>query len=642
MLPRQSTTTIYPSVQSHEPPPNVKQEHEISSPNAMVFERNSITNTGTDSSASFVGIISAALTLFLATTDATIVSTSLPTIASDLQASSIQYTWVGVAYMLTQTAFQPLYGRVSDLVGRKVNNSVILLPKNLFLKQYRVYFILALLSSRSALLYVEQHRGAISDFKSINWLISARAIAGIGGGGIVSSVWVITSEVVEIRQRATWSQALSVTWSCSAIAGPLIGGLFSGESSWTFAYCSLNNTRTGQSRSSVGWRWGFYINLPICFLAVVILALSLRRVELTRASNASWRVLAKSFDFIGLVLFMGGTNCIIIGFSFATEIGWNKPSTYCLIAAGIVILVCGGYYEKHTTRDSLFPQTTFRDFTTIGILIISFSHNVAFTAGTFYLALFYQAAHGSTPLQSGLKLLPYSLGSSLASMPVAWFISYWQHRTHDTSGQNRVISIGLAISTLGFGLLNLLNENANVASQIVYPLIAGIGLGMLFHAPYQVFLRALKPQELATGTSAFFLTRFTGATVGLAVAGTIFYARVASSLPPDLKFQESSSSINYAAIKNLPPGQKEDVLHIISSAIRVSSQRFWESMHDLTKFLQYLQYQLIWSVCAPCLGVAFLISFKLRKIPSAEVAEIATNHTTSVTQSSVENPNEKV
>ncbi|KAH9487097.1 putative MFS-type transporter [Psilocybe cubensis] len=537
----------YPSLKSQRPS-SEKQEHVSSE--ASVSNCSSTTNSGTDSSASTIAHacihhslstvqllfihIGAALTLFLATTDATIVSTSLPTIASDLQASSIQYTWVGVAYMLTQTAFQPLYGRVSDLVGRK---SVL-------------YSSIAVFAFGSALCGAAQ---------SINWLISARAIAGIGGGGIVSSVWVITSEVVEIRQRATWSQALSVTWSCSAIAGPLIGGLFS-----------------GQSKGHIGWRWGFYINLPICFLAVVILSLSLRRVEFAKASNTSWQELTRRFDFIGLLLFMGGTSCIIIGFSFATEIGF-------------------------------------------GILLIAFAHNVAFTAGTFYLVLFYQAAHGSTPLQSGLKLLPYSLGSSLASMPVAWFINYWQGRTQDTSGQNLVITIGLAISTLGFGLLNLLNEHASIAFEIVYPLVAGVGIGMLFHAPYQVFLRALKPQELATGTSAFFLTRFTGATIGLAVAGTIFYARVSSALPPDLKFRDSSSSINYAAIKSLPSTQKEDVLHVISSAIR-----------------------LIWTVCTPCLGIAFLISFKLRKIPSAEVTEIATAHTISGTQVSVENSNEKV
>ncbi|KAJ3514608.1 hypothetical protein NLJ89_g2279 [Agrocybe chaxingu] len=468
--------------------------------------------------------IGAALTLFLATTDATIVSTSLPTIASDLRASSNQYTWVGVAYMLTQTAFQPLYGRVSDLVGRKIV----------------LYASIAIFGLGSVLCGAAQ---------SIKWLIAARALAGVGGGGIVSAVWVITAEIVEVRQRATWSQALSITWSCSAVAGPLIGGLFSGKDG-----------------TSTGWRWGFYINIPVCAVSLVVLILALRGIELKRSSNASWRLFLQKFDFLGLFLFMTGTSCIIIGFSFANENGWSSPSTLSLIVIGVCVLVAGGVYENYTTKDCLFPPTAFRDLTAGTILIITFLHNFAFNAGTFYLALFYQAANGSTPLESGLKILPYSLGSSLASLPVAWFIGYRQHQTNDTSGQNWAISIGLLISTLGFGLLNLLNEASNVAAQIVYPLIAGIGLGMLFHAPHQVFTRALKPQEIATGTSAFFLVRFTGATVGLAVAGAIFYAQARL---PDLTFHHSASSIDYSKIRSLPPVRKEEVLRIISSSIRL-------------------------------------------------------------------------
>ncbi|KDR84823.1 hypothetical protein GALMADRAFT_233233 [Galerina marginata CBS 339.88] len=587
------TSTDHPSTPQVLSLTSEKSKCETPSSPLVASDRALASSVTTDSSSSFVVggplhrnlstaqllaiHIGAALTLFLATTDATIVSTSLPTIASNLKASPIQYTWVGVAYMLTQTAFQPLYGRVSDLVGRKAV----------------LYSSMGIFALGSALCGAAQ---------SINWLISARALAGIGGGGIVSAVWVITAEVVEVHQRAKWSQALSITWSCSAVAGPLIGGIFSGKNA-----------------SPTGWRWGFYINLPVSFFAFVVLALSLRGVEFKRASNASWQMLSKTFDFPGLLLFMIGTSCVIIGFSFATEVGWSTPSTPSLIAVGIFVLLCGGFYEKNTTRDCLFPQTAFQDITTAVILLITFLHNFAFTAGTFYLALFYQAAHGSTPLQSGLKLLPYSLGSSLASMPVAWFIGYWQSRTHDTSGQNWVISIGLLISTLGFGLLNLLNENANVASQIFYPLIAGIGIGMLFHAPYQVFTRALKPQELATGTSAFFLVRFTGATVGLAVAGTIFYARASAHLPLDLKFQDSPTSINYSAIKYLSPIEKEAVLRIISSSIR-----------------------LVWTVCTPCLGVAFLISFLLRTMSSSDATEGTKSHTTSTTQSAVESESEKV
>lgn len=517
-----------------------------------------------------VAHVGAAMALFLATTDATIVSTSLPTIASEFNASQIQYTWVGVAYMLTQTAFQPLYGRISDLVGRK----------NVLYSSISIFAIGSLLCGVA---------------RSIEWLIAARALAGIGGGGIVSSVWVITAEIVDVQHRAKWSQALSVTWSCSAIAGPLLGGVFSDV----------------HQSSPLSWRWGFYINLPICFVALVVLSSSLRGITFIQSSSASWRTLAQKFDFGGLFLFMGGTSCIIIGFGFATEMGWSKPSTLVLVISGLAILICGGFYEKYTSRDCLFPATTFTDLTTITILIITFLHNFAFNAGTFYLALFYQAANGSTPFEAGIKLLPYSLGSSLASMPAAWFIGYMQKRSHDTSAQNNIVSVGLLLSTAGFGLLSALNEHSSVLTQILYPLVAGIGLGMLFHAPYQIFANALKPHELATGTSAFFLVRFTGATVGLAVAGAVFYAQASANLPPGLLSSDSGPSIDYTGLASLEPSEfRSKVLHVVSSSI-----------------------QTIWAVCSPCLGVAFLTSFLLRRVTIDEPQ--TTTRTDSTVESSV-------
>ncbi|KAJ7275380.1 major facilitator superfamily domain-containing protein [Mycena haematopus] len=484
--------------------------------------------------------IGAALTLFLATTDAaspTIVSTSLPTIASELHITQNEYSWVGIAYMLTQTAFQPLYGRISDLVGR----------------QLVLYISMFIFCLGSLLCGMAQN---------ITMLIAARAIAGIGAGGIVSSVWVITAEIVEVRNRAKWSQALSVTWSCSAIAGPLLGGLFS-----------------------------VYLNLPVCLVAFIVLFTSLRHVQLGKPSDASWRSFIETFDFGGLCLFMTGSSFIIIGFSLASQNGWTAPSTLLLICLGFLILMCGGVYETRTKRDCLFPPATFSDLRTIIVLVVTFFHNVAFNAGTFYLALFYQAANGSTPLQAGYKLLPYSLGSSLASMPAAWFMNYWQRRTSSTCGPNYVVSIGLLISTLGFGLLNLLDERSTITAE-VFPLVCGIGLGMLFHAPYQVFTGSLKQRDLAAGTSAFFLVRFTGATVGLAIAGAVFDARTYSRIPPQLLIN-GGSSIDFRRLGELEPFEfKLKVLHILATSI-----------------------QTIWTVCAPCLGLSFLLSLALLRQP---------------------------
>lgn len=177
------------------------------------------------------------VTFLLFTGKQTIVSTCLPTIIQELDGSQSEYTWIGVAYLLTQTACQPLYGRISDLTGRKVGRRQFdlsiwkqLILLSLYFSQASLYlpsvpYCVVLLEcvilwrSRSPLVVILS--------QDLKWLIAARALSGVGGGGIVSSVWVITSELVEVRNRAKWSQALSVTWSCSAIAGPLLGGVFS-------------------------------------------------------------------------------------------------------------------------------------------------------------------------------------------------------------------------------------------------------------------------------------------------------------------------------------------------------------------------------------------------------------------------------
>ncbi|KAI0670178.1 amino acid permease ScVBA-like protein [Trametes maxima] len=477
----------------------------------------------------------AALTLFLATTDATIVSTTLPTITSEFHANQAEYTWVSVTYMLTQTAFQPLYGKLSDLIGR----TAVL---------YGSIFIFA---AGSVLCGCAQ---------SIEWLVIARAIAGIGGGGIVSLVWTITSEIVDVRNQAKWSQALSVTWACSAVAGPLLGGVFS-----------------------------VYMNLPICVVSFVTLWLSLRHVYVGRTSDVSWRSFARTFDFVGLFLFMGGSSCIVIGFNFATQLGWTSASTLALIVVGILVLIAGAFYEVRTKRDALFPPIAFRDRTIVITLATTFLHNFAFNAGTFYLALYFQAVNGLSPIQAGLTMLPYSLGSSLASMPTAWLIGYWSTRRSDTACQKYLICAGLALAAVGFGLMMLMSEHSTHAQQIAYPLIAGMGLGMLFHAPYQVFTRALRRQEVASGTSAFFLVRFTGATVGLAVAGAVFLGQLSHTLPPGVDGSAVLESVDALRGQDNWP----QIVHSMACAIKA-----------------------IWAVCCPCLGVALLVGISMftRKI----------------------------
>ncbi|OJT04785.1 hypothetical protein TRAPUB_4579, partial [Trametes pubescens] len=336
-----------------------------------------------------------------------------------------------------------------------------------------------------------------------------------------------------------------------------------------------------------------YMNLPICAVSFVTLWLSLRHVFAGRTSDVSWRTFGRTFDFVGLFLFMGGSSSIVIGFNFATQLGWACASTLTLIVAGVLVLVVAGFYEVRTKRDALFPPIAFRDRTIVITLATTFLHNFAFNAGTFYLALYFQAVDGLSPIQAGITMLPYSLGSSLASMPAAWLIGYWSQRRNDTACQKYLICAGLAISSVGFGLMMLMSERSTHLEQTLFPLIAGVGLGMLFHAPYQVFTRALRRQEVASGTSAFFLVRFTGATVGLAVAGAVFLGRLSSTLPPGVDASVVLESVT--ALRN--QSNWDEVLHALSLAIKA-----------------------IWAVCCPCLGVALLISMFTRKIAVDESA----------------------
>ncbi|KAI0001573.1 major facilitator superfamily domain-containing protein [Russula vinacea] len=471
-----------------------------------------------------VAHVGAALTLFLATTDATIVSTSLPTIIRDFDGSHSEYTWIGVAYLLTQTACQPLYGRISDLTGRKC-----------------VLFSSILIFALGSLL--------CGTARGLKWLIAARAVSGIGGGGI--------SEVVP---------SFECHLELLSHSGPLLGGLFSSQTS-----------------SILSWRWAFYLNLPICFMGALVLVLSLNGVQLEGPKGASWKDFLRKFDFVGLLLFMGGTSCIIVGFSFASTLSWTAPLTLTLVIGGTGLLISAGVYEIRTTRDALFPQAIFNNFNIIILLTVSLLHNVAFNAGTFYLALYYQTVNASiSNLRTGVMLLPYSLGSSLASIPVAWLLGTIQGRTHNTFGQKWVISTGLFVSTVGFALLWLLDENTRIIMQSFLPLLCGFGIGMLFHAPYQALTSVLSPKELAAGTGAFFLVRFTGATVGLSIAGAIYESSISRQVLHGASLAHPSVSTSLGQVP----------IAIIVRAFRD-----------------------VWTMCAPCLGGALLLSLFLRPTP---------------------------
>ena len=251
-----------------------------------------------------------------------------------------------------------------------------------------------------------------------------------------------------------------------------------------------------------------------------------------------------------------------------------------------------------------------------------------------------------SPFSAGMASLPYSLGSTLFSIPAAWFMGFWQIKQGNMSAQKWISFGGLVIGAVGFGasiskiyppaafshwvparragLMVTLDERSSNPVKHLFPFVSGVGLGLLLHAPYQVFARALQSKDMAVGTSAFFLFRFTGATIGLvspfvrtarvifsqsntqSLAGTIFDIRLKSVLLSE--YPGNPGTIDLAAVQSTTPLELQDeVLNAIARSIQVCL-RMAES--PLRRSYNVID-QTIWALCSPCLGMAALVSLPL-------------------------------
>ncbi|KAH7340469.1 major facilitator superfamily-domain-containing protein [Rhizoctonia solani] len=456
--------------------------------------------------------------------------------------------------MLTQTIFQPLYGQFTMIFGRK-----------------RVlYTCMVMFLSTSWLCGAAQ---------STRCLVIARALQGVGGGGIVTLIWVILEEVSPVKTRQRWNAALSAVWSMSALAGPLMGGVFS---------------------DLVSWRWAFYVNLPVGCAALIAAMLSLSAWKERPCSKLSTAHLLAHFDWVGLVLLVGGTAALVIGFSLATITSWSSALTLALVFIGVASLALGAVYESGifgatrcwgyslgaNPKHALFSPMLLRTRSSGIILVFSFFQTMSFNAGTFYLALYYQAVHGSTALHAGMQLLPYTLGSSLVSL-VGFYIS------DRTKAHIPMIRTGLGLMATGFGLMIFLNEQSSIIIQTLIPLVAGMGVGLLLKTPATALSLAMRGCDVPSVTAGLLLVRFIGTASGVSIGGAIYQSRLAANLPAEFDLDMSVPNFDYRQLTTLQPESlRNNVLRAVSCSI--SS---------------------IWFVCALCLSIGFFLSLFLKQTP---------------------------
>lgn len=380
-------------------------------------------------------MLSLSISVLLVALDITIVTTALPTIAEHFHSAS-GFTWVGSAYLIASSASPPVWGKISDIFGRKP----ILLVTNV------IFFVGSLLAAVSV---------------NMGMLIAARVVQGIGGGGLVIIVNIAISDLFAMRERGAYFAIIGGVWALASSLGPIVGGAFT---------------------QKVSWRWCFYINLPLDGLAFIIILFALD----LHTPKTSLRQGLKAVDWLGTLTMVGGTIMLLLGLEFGgVSYPWNSAMVICLIIFGVVVLGLFFAIEHRLAPYPLMPLALFSKRSNLAALGVCFFHAYVFISGSYFLPLYFQAVLGATPILSGVYLLPTALSLSFLSAFTGIFI-------RKTGQYLPPIWFGLVMMTIGFGLFIDLKPNSSWAKIIIYQIVAGIGVGPNFQAPL-IALQSLVP-----------------------------------------------------------------------------------------------------------------------------------------------------
>ncbi|KAI0031591.1 MFS general substrate transporter [Vararia minispora EC-137] len=399
---------------------------------------------------------------FLAALDQTIVATSLPRIVADLGGGS-DSGWVGSAYLLASAAPSPIYGKLYDITGGKLMLYVVLFT-----------FVIG-----SALC------GAA---RSMTWLIIARAVQGVGGGGILQLVSIVFADIICLKDRGKYGGAWGAMWGIASIIGPILGGVLSDRASW---------------------RWCFWINLPTAGIAFVVLFFSLH-VSPRRGMN--FRQHLAEFDFAGLILLVGGVVCLCLGLNRG-EKDWSSPWTITLLTAGGVLLIAALINEAFTRKSAIIPSRLFKTRTTGILLITSTIYIMTFFSAAYYLPLYFQIL-GLSATEAGVRLLPLFLGASVVTAVCGLLIT--------SLGSTRpIIWAGFVLLTLGYALIAQLSADSPPAMQVLCLLACALGVGALFQAPLIAVQAAMPARDVPAVTAACGLLHMLGGAGGIALGHAV-------------------------------------------------------------------------------------------------------------------------
>ena len=322
-------------------------------------------------------------------------------------------------------------------------------------------------------------------------LIIGRAVQGVAGGGLILMVNIVISDLFSMRQRSLFLGLCEGIWAVAGALGPILGGVLTDLASW---------------------RWCWWINLPTCGVAFVLLLVFLD----VHNPRTKFLTGVKAIDWAGSISILAFTLLLLLGLDFGGDtFPWSSPKVICLIVFGVLCLVLFVYSEKRLAAYPLIPLDLFKEKSNIASLGVCCFHGIAFIVGEYYMPLYFQSVKAATPLRSGVLLVPLTVMTASFGFCTGIFI-------HQTGKYRILIWVGTSLLTIGTGLYISMAASTSIATIIGFQIIAGMGSGLLFEPPLIALQAFVEQDDVATATSTFSFIRCIALSISIILGGVVF------------------------------------------------------------------------------------------------------------------------
>lgn len=480
-----------------------------------------------------ITIIGVLLVFLLSALDQTIVSTAMPRIVSELHGLNL-YAWVTTAYMLTSTVTVPIYGKLSDIYGRK---SVLITGIAIFL----IGSMLCGLAGEFGTLPL------LGD--GMTQLIAFRAIQGIGGGALFTSAFAIIADLFPPRERAKFAGMFGAVFGVASILGPVIGGFFTDLGATHVAGVEI-----------AGWRWVFYVNLPVSALALFMILFKMPALSVRRPGK---------IDFVGAALIILGVVPLLLALTWGgRNYAWASPQILGLIGLAIASLVAFVIVESRV-ENPLLPLSLFQSKVFSAANAASFVSSMAFMGSVAFLPLYMQLGQGVKATTSGLSMLPMMAGLIVSSTIVGQLVTR-------TGKYKPFMLVGGALIVVALFFISQVDQHTTTLDLAWRMVILGLGLGPSMSTFNVAIQNAVPRTEMGVATSSSQFFRQIGGTVGIALFGAILTHNMSTLSAPgfngapahamdlsDLQGMAATRAVNSAALTAMPEAmqQQAEAMH---------------------------------------------------------------------------------